>query len=85
MSAKHNLFDRPPGLKKRRKPAIDAPIQDAIVRLVGELDITLSVDQGAFGDFEPIGELFELRPGAMMDDSYEQTLAGPAKRSRHAK
>ena len=51
------------GLEERGELAVGAPLEDAIVGLVGEVDVAFAVGRGAFGEFEIAGELFELGAG----------------------
>ena len=53
----------PAGLQEGREFAVDAPLQDAVVRLVGEEDVALPIRGRALGELEAAGEFLQLVPG----------------------
>ena len=67
LRVKHQAIRAASGLQERGEFAARAPFEDAVVRLIGEIKISLSVAGRAFGKGETGGEFFEL--GVRSDDA----------------
>ena len=60
------------GLFERGEFPVDAPLEDAVVGLVGEKNISLRVAGRPFGELEITGELFHF--GAWFNDGWHGSL-----------
>ena len=49
-------------LQERGEPAFDAKAEDAVVRLVGEKDVSLGVGGRSFGKLEAVGQFKKFSP-----------------------
>src|SRR5205807_1604872 len=65
-------------LQESGQLAVGAPLEDAVVGLVGEVDVAVGVGGGAFGELEVAGEFFQFRTGC--DDG--AFAAGESKQHR---